>query len=60
MARYSLWPSFRDALLGAGPESILPVGVMDSGLARKMLPPRPGMTLLAGGTSLNITNKDRS
>jgi hypothetical protein len=27
-------PSFRDALLGAGPESILPVVVMDSGLAR--------------------------
>jgi hypothetical protein len=26
--------SFRDALFGAGPESILPVVVMDSGLAR--------------------------
>jgi hypothetical protein len=26
--------SFRDAPLGAGPESILPAGVMDSGLAR--------------------------
>jgi hypothetical protein len=26
--------SFRDAPLGAGPESILPVVVMDSGLAR--------------------------
>ncbi len=27
-------PSFRDAPLGAGPESILPIVVMDSGLAR--------------------------
>src|SRR5258707_10772614 len=30
----SLSSSFRDAPLGAGPESILPAGVMDSGLAR--------------------------
>ena len=28
-------PSFRDAPLGAGPESILPVVVMDSGLAQE-------------------------
>jgi hypothetical protein len=28
------WSSFRDAPLGAGPESILPIVVMDSGLAR--------------------------
>jgi hypothetical protein len=28
--------SFRDAPLGAGPESILPVVVMDSGLARSL------------------------
>jgi len=28
------WLSFRDAPLGAGPESILPIVVMDSGLAR--------------------------
>jgi hypothetical protein len=27
-------PSFRDAPLGAGPESILPIVVMDSGLTR--------------------------
>ena len=33
-------PSFRDAPLGAGPESIRPVVVMDSGLARKLLAPR--------------------
>ena len=26
--------SFRDAPLGAGPESLLPAGVLDSGLAR--------------------------
>src|ERR1700704_4339155 len=31
-------PSFRDAPLGAGPESILPVVVMDSGLARRAPP----------------------
>jgi hypothetical protein len=30
----SISSSFRDAPLGAGPESILPAGVMDSGLAR--------------------------
>src|SRR6266436_2494493 len=35
-------PSFRDAPLGAGPESILPVVVMDSGLATSS---RPGMTV---------------
>jgi hypothetical protein len=29
-----LTSSFRDAPLGAGPESILPAGVMDSGFAR--------------------------
>jgi hypothetical protein len=28
--------SFRDALFGAGPESILPAGVIDSGLARSL------------------------
>src|SRR5579862_2749484 len=33
--------SFRDAPIGAGPESILPIVVMDSGLAS-----RPGMTSL--------------
>src|SRR3981189_1368242 len=31
--RFPCWPSFRDAPLGAGPESILPIVVMDSGLA---------------------------
>jgi hypothetical protein len=30
--------SFRDAPLGAGPESILPVVVMDSGLAQERAP----------------------
>jgi hypothetical protein len=34
-------PSFRDAPLGAGPESILTMVVMDSGLAASS---RPGMT----------------
>jgi hypothetical protein len=29
-----------DTPLGGGPESILPAGVMDSGLARKGLAPR--------------------
>jgi hypothetical protein len=33
--------SFRDAPLGAGPESILPMVVMDSGLVASR---RPGMT----------------
>src|SRR6478735_479683 len=35
-------PSFRDAPLGAGPESILTIVVMDSGLGA---PRRPGMTV---------------
>jgi hypothetical protein len=35
-------PSFRDAPLGAGPESILTIVVMDSGLAALR---RPGMTV---------------
>jgi transcriptional regulator with XRE-family HTH domain len=34
--RKALTPSFRDASPGAGPESILPVVVMDSGLARSL------------------------
>jgi hypothetical protein len=34
-------PSFRDAPLGAGPESITPIVVMDSGLVASL---RPGMT----------------
>jgi error-prone DNA polymerase len=33
MGSRSLHLSFRDAPLGAGPESILPIVVMDSGLA---------------------------
>jgi hypothetical protein len=37
----SLSLSFRDAPLGASPESILTIVVMDSGLAAS---PRPGMT----------------
>jgi hypothetical protein len=53
-------PSFRDAPLGAGPESILTV-VMDSGLARGAchragqrpdpLARAPGMTIRYGGRS---------
>ena len=33
MKKASLTSSFRDAPVGAGPESILPIVVMDSGLA---------------------------
>jgi hypothetical protein len=36
MAILSLIPSFRDAPLGAGPESILPAVVMDSGLTLRV------------------------
>ncbi len=36
--------SFRDAPLGADPESILPAVVMDSGLAREELAPRNDIT----------------
>jgi hypothetical protein len=32
----SLTPSFRDAPLGAGPESILPIVFMDSGFTRSL------------------------
>ena len=39
----STHPSFRDAPLGAGPESIIPIVVMDSGLVASL---RPGMTKL--------------
>jgi hypothetical protein len=39
--RTSNIPSFRDAHLGAGPESILTIVVMDSGLDASH---RPGMT----------------
>src|SRR4051812_22738258 len=35
-------PSFRDAPLGAGPESITPAVVMDSGLARRCAPRNDG------------------
>jgi hypothetical protein len=36
MAILSLIPSFRDAPLGAGPESILPAVVMDSGFTLRV------------------------
>ena len=39
-ATSNLSPSFRDAPLGAGPESITTIGSMDSGLRSA----RPGMT----------------
>ena len=42
MTGNSLNPSFRDAPLGADPESILTMVVMDSGLAAAR---RPGMTM---------------
>jgi hypothetical protein len=41
-----------DAPFGAGPESILPVVVMDSGLASST---RPGMTELASGSRLRVS-----
>jgi hypothetical protein len=45
-------PSFRDALLGAGPESILTMVVMDSGLAASR---RPGMTTLIVALASNLS-----
>jgi hypothetical protein len=44
--------SFRDTPLGVGPESVLTMVVMDSGLARRA---RPGMTSEGDGTSLRLT-----
>jgi hypothetical protein len=42
LVAFVLLSSFRDAPLGAGPESILTIVVMDSGLFASL---RPGMTV---------------
>jgi len=51
----SLHPSFRDAPLGAGPESIRPAVVMDSGFARKMLAPRNDGVILRRDIRIKIS-----
>src|SRR6266478_2300442 len=48
-------PSFRDAPLGAGPESILPIVVMDSGLARCS---QSGMTIIILASALTWDHSD--